>query len=1269
MTNCASGFKLCLLLFCIFAGQGGFAQGWKWVNPVASAGIEQAYDVAVDSARGRVVVVGSWDGTDLSADLGGDFVSGGGSLDGLIACYDLAGNRIWSFSLESPGDDEVLAVDIDEEGSIYVSGYFTDNLNFQGDGGRSEILVNPSGENAFLAKYDTLGHLMWVINNGAMGDAAGLGVVADTAGVYTTGSYAGSLNFVSAATAPVFNLIAGLAAAPSGSMFAAHYDTSGTLIWLSDGGIFGFDTGRDVAIDEENVYVSGDFQSVFFDFYDGSRSGFPSASLTNSGGRDAFFVALDRNTGALKWIQQINCIDDDFGNAIEVDGRVLVHGTMGPSPLATLPNAFAPAVSGTRSLQDLYVAALDTANGNTQWGKIEAGNADDFAHSISIDGQGFFLVAGGFNSDVNFSGTVLNAAGQRDGYVAKYEVATGNLDYAKHPILLDHDQAFGIAAYNENISYIAGEFRGIAWFPPQLPAVYPNNDNFFVGMCIEGVVAINDSVCTIQETALLIDPLTNDFATFPSTVDINSILISPPNGVASIQNNDSILYTPNTGFTGQDSILYIACDSLNRCDTAWVFITVIAPPSAILTGLSAGYCPGDPASLVSPIPPGGVLSGPGISGSTFDPVASGPGVHPIEYTFTTVQGCIAADTQIVTVGDTIPTSIVNLDIFHCINDSPAVLTGSPAGGVFSGTGVVGGFFDPMNAGIGGPYKVKYVFTDTIGCSYADSLWLFVLPLPAVTLTAPGTQYCSSDPPVTLTGSPGGGIYSGPGTFSNSFDPSLAGPGTHEVVYGWADANGCTGYDTLTFTVTEPPAALTGLAPVYCIDGSPDTLFGAPAGGAFSGPGVNGNLFFPDSAGLGIHPVVYEVADTAGCVGRDTQFAEVFDLPTPVFVGLPTLTCVDAAPYTLNAQPAGGNYSGPGVSGNIFDPGQAGVGTHALIYVFTNANGCTGSDTAMVQVDASLNVTLTGWDSTYCGQDPAVTLTGSPAGGVLSGPGISGNQFDPPSAGPGIHTIKYWVSTSGCVDSVEVLIVVYGIPEVSLTQLDPEYCETSPEISLMPEPPGGFFTGPVTPSNGFDPASAGPGIHVITYTYTDTKGCSDSASSSTEVFPLPFPVNAGPDQQLFLGNSTQLAADPIVVGSGSWSVTQGGGSFADAGDPITTVTDLPEGTTVLTWTGVNGPCETSDDVNITLFDFPEERGVSPNDDGVNDVLILPGLKSFPDTKVRIYTRWGSLVWESDNYNDDWGGTNQSGEALPDDTYFYTIELTDGKQYKGFVFLKR
>ena len=143
----------------------------------------------------------------------------------------------------------------------------------------------------------------------------------------------------------------------------------------------------------------------------------------------------------------------------------------------------------------------------------------------------------------------------------------------------------------------------------------------------------------------------------------------------------------------------------------------------------------------------------------------------------------------------------------------------------------------------------------------------------------------------------------------------------------------------------------------------------------------------------------------------------------------------------------------------------------------------------------------------------------------------------------------------------------------------------------------------------------------------------------------------------------------VSQTGSWSVAQGAGTFSDPNSPVSPVSDLSAGTNQIVWTVVNGACSVADELVITILNFPDARGVSPNGDGVNDVLILPGLKDFPNTRLSIYTRWGSLVWHSDNYQEDWGGTNQEGQELPDDTYYYLLELESGNQYKGFIHLKR
>lgn len=75
-------------------------------------------------------------------------------------------------------------------------------------------------------------------------------------------------------------------------------------------------------------------------------------------------------------------------------------------------------------------------------------------------------------------------------------------------------------------------------------------------------------------------------------------------------------------------------------------------------------------------------------------------------------------------------------------------------------------------------------------------------------------------------------------------------------------------------------------------------------------------------------------------------------------------------------------------------------------------------------------TFTGLNSTYCSTDGAVTLTSTgTAGGTFSGPGVTGNSFDPATAGAGTHTIMYLVSAqqgaaiAPATDSMQIVVTV------------------------------------------------------------------------------------------------------------------------------------------------------------------------------------------------------------------------------------------------------
>ncbi|MCZ2472767.1 T9SS type B sorting domain-containing protein [Aquirufa ecclesiirivi] len=75
-----------------------------------------------------------------------------------------------------------------------------------------------------------------------------------------------------------------------------------------------------------------------------------------------------------------------------------------------------------------------------------------------------------------------------------------------------------------------------------------------------------------------------------------------------------------------------------------------------------------------------------------------------------------------------------------------------------------------------------------------------------------------------------------------------------------------------------------------------------------------------------------------------------------------------------------------------------------------------------------------------------------------------------------------------------------------------------------------------------------------------------------------------------------------------------------------------------------------------------NGFSPNGDGVNDYFVIPGIKSLPDHHLSIFNRWGNLVYETDNYQNNWDGQSTNLDIpmlvdgkIVDGIYFYLIDF--------------
>ena len=80
--------------------------------------------------------------------------------------------------------------------------------------------------------------------------------------------------------------------------------------------------------------------------------------------------------------------------------------------------------------------------------------------------------------------------------------------------------------------------------------------------------------------------------------------------------------------------------------------------------------------------------------------------------------------------------------------------------------------------------------------------------------------------------------------------------------------------------------------------------------------------------------------------------------------------------------------------------------------------------------------------------------------------------------------------------------------------------------------------------------------------------------------------------------------------------------------------------------------------------------TPDGDGMNDTWSLEDAFLFSDSEIRIYGRYGKLLFESVGYNQAWDGTNEKGNDIPDGAYFYSIDIGHGVDpIKGTVTILR
>ena len=487
-------------------------------------------------------------------------------------------------------------------------------------------------------------------------------------------------------------------------------------------------------------------------------------------------------------------------------------------------------------------------------------------------------------------------------------------------------------------------------------------------------------------------------------------------------------------------------DANGLAGTACVIVQDYKPAVSAIASLPAMCQFEAPVLLTSGSPAGGTYSGTGVSGNSFNPTIAGAGTHIITYTWANADSCRNSAITTVLVYSA-PTVTLGAIPSLCINSPATALTqGFPPGGTYTGTGVSGNSFSPALTGQG-TFTITYHYSSPGGCTDSATNTITVNVDPSVVF-APLTGVCLDAPAYTLTGgSPAGGTYSGQDVSSGKFFAASAGVGVHTITYYYVDANNCAGSAIQTIEVYALPFVSLAPIPDICNNAPAFALSGgSPAGGTYSGSVVSGGMFDPQLVGSGLFTITYTVTDVHGCRNDSAQRFHVLALPTVTLSPFPDV-CIDALPITLsNGSPAGGTYSGSGVSGGIFSPLVAGPGDITIHYVYEDAIGCGNDTTAVIKVNPLPQTFVVSGGGYYCqGADfLTVSLDGSEPGieYLLS---VDGHALNPAEAGTGspldfaalqdsgVYTIHATNILTGCNAQMSGFATIYRIymPSVEL----------------------------------------------------------------------------------------------------------------------------------------------------------------------------------------------------------------------------------------------
>lgn len=419
------------ILFLLFSYEAN-SQEFGFVNNITTNGQTFSKAIKIDN-NGDYVACGGYIGG-ISFD--GTVLPGTGSFNSFLSKHDKDGNLLWVVPGYGNGNSEAYDVAVDNNNNIYVTGYFRNNIDFNGITDSS-----PNEQNSYVAKFDSNGNIIWFEKFGSTVRNETYAIDVDSEGsIYLAGLFRGTTEFVTTT----------LISTTDPDSFILKLDPNGNEVWIRAGEGSSSSTGRAIDIDaNDNVYLFGEFRNDLD--YGGGQ-------LVSAGGSDLFLIKFDKNGNIIYQFRDGTGVSEvavkiklDNQNNIYLTGWINGNTTFGTINVSATGNT--------------SVILKYNSSATIQWANSIGADGSDFPRDLVLDNQTNVYVGGTFAGTLVSINPSIVSSGSSDLYISKFD-SDGNYDWTLTATggAATNETVYGLAVDSFNTLFVIGDISGTVDF-------------------------------------------------------------------------------------------------------------------------------------------------------------------------------------------------------------------------------------------------------------------------------------------------------------------------------------------------------------------------------------------------------------------------------------------------------------------------------------------------------------------------------------------------------------------------------------------------------------------------------------------------------------------------------------------------------------------------------------------------------------------------------------------------------------------------------------